>query len=74
MVDLPDALEELRNPDLGAIAEIHELLGANHFRDFVAEVTDALETKSHPVGLGKRVDVVIERIPAPEIEGPKARG
>ena len=48
MVDLPDALDETGNPDLGGISDFHDLLGRDDFRAFLAEVTDAFEVGSDP--------------------------
>jgi hypothetical protein len=37
MVDLPDALDEIRNPDPGSIAELYALLGGADFRAFLGK-------------------------------------
>jgi len=47
-VDLPNALDEVRSPGLGAIGDFHDLLGGDQFREFLTEVIDAFETESHP--------------------------
>jgi len=58
MVDLPDALDEVGSPTLGAVAEFHDLLGGDDFRAFRAEVArgrrltgDAFELKPDPVSV-----------------------
>jgi hypothetical protein len=51
MVDLPDALDEVGSPALGAVGEFHDWLGDDDFRAFLAEVTDALENGSDPGAL-----------------------
>jgi len=35
MVDLPDALDEIRSPDQRGVVEFHELLGGDNFRAFL---------------------------------------
>ena len=66
MVDLPDALDEIGTPALGAVAEFHDLLGGDGFHDFLAEVADALETGSNPGGLSaKWIEVLCGRTPLP---------
>jgi hypothetical protein len=71
IVDLPDALEEIRSPDQRAVTEFYVFLGDDAFRAFLAEITDALETGNDPGTLWARwIDVVVERTP-PKIDGPK---
>jgi hypothetical protein len=51
----------------GQSAEFHELLGKDDLSTFLAEVTDAFETGSHPAALwAKWIDVVVERTPPPD--------
>lgn len=72
MVDLPGGLDEVQNPDLGGLAEFHDLLGGHEFREFVDEVANAFETGGHPGALwAKWIDVVVERTP-PEVDRPKS--
>jgi len=73
MVDLPDALDENHSPDLRGVAGFHELLGGDGFREFLAEVTDTIESGSDPCAFwAKWLDVVIEREPAPETDASPA--
>jgi hypothetical protein len=43
MIDVPDALEEIRSPDQRGVAEFHSLLGAEDFRRFL-DVAPATRT------------------------------
>jgi len=65
MVDLPDALDEVGNPALGAVADFYDLLGGDDFRTFLGEATDALEAGSDPGGLWARwIEVLCEKAPS----------
>ena len=69
MVDLPDALDELRRPDLGGVSEFHGLLGGDRFGEFLSELTEALESGRDPGAFwAKWIEVVVERT-APSIGG-----
>jgi len=56
--------KKIQNPDLGSVAEFHDLLGGDDFRSFLAEVTDAFEAGSDPGALwAKWIAVICERTP-----------
>jgi len=62
MADLPDAIDEIRSPDLCGVAEFHDLLGSDAFRAFLAEVTDAIDSGSNPSEFWARwIDVVVKQ-------------
>ena len=53
MVNLPDALDEIPNADLGGVAEFHELLRDEGFRACLAEVTVRRDRQRSRSALGE---------------------
>ena len=63
MVDLPDALNEVGSPALGAVAEFHDLLGSDDFRAFLGHLIDVLESGSYPGALWmKWIDLLVRNL------------
>jgi len=67
-MDLPDALNEVLNRDPGGVADFYDLLNCDDFRDFMAKLTDVLETGSNRCGFwAKWIEAILERTP-PELD------